>query len=114
MMRDPLLLRAWTVLIGVARARTTITYAGLVERLDWPCIPLAVGRRLLEPIHTQFILGTARPDLPAVVVRADTGYPGWRWWWPSEGNRTLSQKEKLAIWRRALKASWNYSWPERP
>lgn len=113
-MGSDLLLRSWAILARVARSQTTITYSKLVDLLDWPCVPIAVGKKILEPLYIQYISGTTRPDLLAIVVRTDTGRPGWGWWAPAEWGSLVSEEERTAIWNQQLKAVWSYPWPDHP
>jgi hypothetical protein len=113
-MRSGLLLHSWAILATVARSQTTITYSKLVDLLDWPCVPVAVGRHILEPLYRKYISGTTRPDLLAIVVRADTGRPGWGWWSSLERGNLLNQEERTSIWSQELEAVWSYPWPDHP
>ena len=71
-----LLFRAWAVLVESARARRTITYGELANRIMLPGDVRSIGPMVLHPVYVHFCAPNGFPDILSLVVRKDTGRPG--------------------------------------
>ena len=103
-----LLFRAWAVLVESARARRTITYGELANRIMLPGDVRSIGPMVLHPVYVHFCAPNGFPDILSLVVRKDTGRPGIGYY--SGGGGT----EDVARWRSELEETYAFQWPAEP
>ncbi len=99
-----LIRRAWPVLREAALMGRTITYTELAGRVGPPLTRRQVHRQLLTPLSA-LLRKTGLPQLPALVVRKDSGTPG------AGYHGDHPQADPLAAWSLDLAACWAYPWP---
>ena len=103
-----LLFRAWAVLVESARARRTITYGELANRIMLPGDVRSIGPMVLHPVYVHFCAPNGFPDILSLVVRKDTGRPGIGYYSAGGG------VEDVARWRSELEEAYAFQWPAEP
>jgi hypothetical protein len=102
-----LLERAWPVFLEAARMRRTLTYSELAGRVGRPLTARAVHRQLLNPLSAR-CRRWGLPDLPALVVRKESGVPGSGWFDPNDPG------DPLENWAEAVARCFAHRWPRKP
>ncbi len=102
-----LLERAWPIFLEAARMRRTLTYSELASRVGPPLTARAVHRQLLNPLSSR-CKRWGLPDLPALVVRKESGIPGSGWFDPRQNGDPLDN------WSEAVARCYRHPWPKTP
>jgi hypothetical protein len=102
-----LLERAWPIFLEAVRMRRTLSYSELAGRVGPPLTARAVHRQLLNPLSSRCRLWDL-PDLPALVVRKESGIPGSGWFDPALPGDPLDR------WREAVARCYQHRWPASP
>jgi hypothetical protein len=102
-----LLRRAWPVFLEAVRSKRTVSYSELAGRVGPPLTARAVHRQLLNPLSARCRRWDL-PDLPALVVRKESGIPGSGWFDPT------SPGEPLDRWAEAVARCYAHRWPKSP
>jgi hypothetical protein len=97
---------AWPVFREATRQGRTITYTELAGRAGPPLTRRNLHRQLLNALSER-CRRAGLPDLSALVVRKDSGFPGGGWW-------VVEAECPTAEWAEALAACWAHPWPARP
>ena len=98
-----LLLRAWPIFQEAIRMRRTLSYTELAGRVGPPLTARAIHRQLLRPLSARCRRWDL-PDLPALVVRKNSGMPGGGWFEPPEAG------DPTARWVAAVTACYDHPW----
>lgn len=98
--------RAWAVLIQTARNRETISYGVLGREIGYPNIPRRIVGEIVAPV-SRACDPYDYPDIAALVVRKDTGYPGIGYFNVTGGVIDLD------YWQERLEEAWAFKWPKR-
>lgn len=103
------LVRAWPILMEAVRMGRTVTYTELAGRAGPPLHRRHIHRQLLTPLSLR-CRRAGLPDLPALVVRQDTGLPGVGWFDAVEA-APAPASDSLERWALAVRACWTHPWP---
>ena len=95
--------RAWPVFHEAIRMRRTLSYTELAGRIGPPVTARAIHRQLLRPLSVRCQYWDL-PDLPALVVRKESGIPGGGWFDPAEPG------DPIVLWRAELARCHDYPW----
>ena len=102
-----LLRRAWPVFLETVRLKRTICYSELAGRVGPPLTARAVHRQLLNPLAIRCRQWDL-PDLPALVVRKESGIPGAGWFDPALPG------DPLEAWAEAVARCHKHRWSRTP
>jgi hypothetical protein len=102
-----LIRRAWPVFLEAIREGRTITYTELAARVGPPLHRRHLHRQLLTPLSAR-CRAARLPDLSALIVRQDTGMPGFGWHGP------VPTADPSRTWADALAECYAHRWSTRP
>jgi hypothetical protein len=102
-----LLPRAWPIFLEAIRMRRTLSYSELAGRVGPPLTARAIHRQLLNPLSAR-CRRWGLPDLPALVVRKGSGFPGAGWFDANQAGDPMDN------WAEAVARCFQHKWPKSP